>query len=283
MLIKTSRDLRIAVPDDTHLSLRIAELLFSLTSSVKRRFIRLNVPGKGRSGAKGRPSTSHASAATTNGNNAAHHQGKPTIPLSGHHRRQDSLNSPMGGFFPNIPTANPNDPNITIMPPADFLNQAAGYDHSFFSAASPANSSGGVYSPTASHAKVASGSSPTVTATSPAALAQGGRPRHGSQAQAHPFSPAASSASVAGYDWLTLDVNPYLQSNGGALQAGSGNGNGGNGIQGGQGGFNSSNGGAFGPEISEGLDWLHNLGAVGNLGWDENAGGGTGGAGGWGS
>ena len=31
------------------------------------------------------------------------------------------------------------------------------------------------------------------------------------------------------------------------------------------------NGGAFGPEISEGLDMLHSFGAVGNLGWDEPA------------
>ena len=116
-------------------------------------------------------------------------------------------------------------------------------------------------------------------------------PSHGKTQRQHsansqlPFSPVSNS-SAQGYDWLALDVNNVLNTGasgpgmhghhgpgGGASTSGGGAHLLGHGIHHPP---TPGNSGAFGPEISDGLEWLQSIGAVGNLGWEDGSGGGWG-------
>lgn len=213
------------------------------------------------------------------------------------HRRHSS-NNPRDTYniFGHIPVVDPNDPNITIMPPSDFLSHSATYDPSGFGPNSPHSATGPMYSPSTNQAAI-NGNSPTINSPNVASVNM--RVRHGSQsmafsptqasvtsaAQGHPFSPTT-------YDWLAVDFNPLLnaQSNSlgatpssGAAQLHSTNNPGGlpattgstsgnsNTLDGGNafGNSGSWNGGAFGPEISEGIELLSALGATGDLAWTD--------------
>ena len=325
------------MPDDVHLSLRISELLANLTNSLRHKFVRLAVPSRlnkrSASTQLQRPSTSNPSQ---NGPNPSSLSTFSTGAQAADHRRHSSFSFNQAGstgaasheFYRQSlglvqppPLVDPNDPNITIMPPPEFINNQGTYDlyGGNVGTSSPHSASGSanVYSrpgsatgagptgldgssPVQSH-------SPTLSGISGAGgggnTAHSQRARHGSGSHHGrgpgnmPFSPQNAS----GYDWLALDFNPLLNSNlpghlsnnsgqsGGNTLGGVGNSMGANvgsslgrgvspNTQSTVGGASEEanyaqqrlwTGGAFGPEISEGLEWLNALGAVGNITWED--------------
>jgi hypothetical protein len=328
LLEKTISALRESAPDDVHLSHRISELLASLTSALRTKFVRLAVPSRGnrRNTHQARQSTSHP---TANAPNTSTPTSTFVRPATADHRRNSSLTSPNSGrdFYALLglvnppPLVDPMDPNITIMPPPDYItHHNTNYSDNMYSTSggSPRSGSGNVYSPGGG----INGNSPANTNLASPSLGNTGnsrpqRPRHNSNTQG-PFSPI-SNASGGGYDWLTLDFNPLLNSTNNPHNSNHSNNNtfpnsnqpnlsptahhhtnhhnvntnpsGGGGLgtrgtspnvsAGGEErylGVSPWTGGAFGPEISEGVEWLGLLGSGGNLGWDDT-GTGSGGAG----
>jgi hypothetical protein len=240
LLDATVKALRTNVVDDVHLCLRIADLLDGLTSSIRNKFVRLAIGRKKQqtSQPQARPSTSHRSPI----NNLVKPfavQADMRQPTSHHDidiygASQPRTQGPLAGII--TPLVDPNDGSIAIMPPPDYVYNAASFP---MVAQSPIynnnNNNNSNQQPLSPHAVYSPFSS--MQPLTPHQQAQSQQPQ-----QQYAFSPSLSSGS-GGYDWLALDVNPLLNSSQNGVSA---NGN--------VGSIPWS--GAFGPEISDSLEML---------------------------
>lgn len=266
LLRDTANALRSTVIDDVHLNLRIADLLASLIGTISTKFVR--VPINSRPGHAKRHRASLSSrpgmAQTKQG---AELKGGPDNGLADDppkfdpHQGMNSANNQNLPFAP--PLVNPNDPNITIMPPPDYVYNFDGMYPgpgglpTTLSPRSTATMPNG-YPPNTFGATSGPHHSPNVSQGSLG-------PKYSPAAQhatAQPFSPMSSSSGGGGggYDWYAMDLNPLLQGN---------NTHGGAGMQGGYMGGLSN---LFGPELGDGLEMLGTL--ADNLPFDDSVFGG---------
>ena len=208
--METCKALRESVPDDTHLSLRIAELLSSLIASMRTKFERLPPPPNKRAN-QGRPSSLQLNAVSTNGASGST-TGTQAVNSKGNRRRQSSLATTMmhsptqrefSGALAEIPLANLNDPNAMFMPPYDTF-------YHFQSPTSPHSITGGMYSPSAHNGNLTINSpkdrgSPVITSATAAHRKQN-VPFSPTQATSRPlpFSPGSVS-SDPNYNWVALN------------------------------------------------------------------------------
>ena len=269
-----------SAPDDVHLSLRVADLLEILLLGIKRRIVRLIVPQRS--------------------SNGGAHAGASKSPAADRDRRPGSRNgtgpgitSSMRDSFANAGLEPPrfvnvNDPNVTIMAPVDFPAHD-GADDPFYTRGAnarapqtPTSTSAGMdfYSP----------QSETFAPSNPLNPTSGGHQRN--------FSTGTSAPSPDGYPWLGVDFQHMLDdglSPGsllGTRQAGPAanaaatlapdvlsteyratlaGGGPYNGALGGYGGGLSGilspfTGGAAGPEIASGVEFMAALGGWGTSG-----------------
>ena len=283
LLDLTIKTLRESVPDDVHLSLRISELLTSLIAALRKRFVRLTVVPKASKRAGNKSTGSHAiNVASSN---------RPTSsganPQSLHPR---TYSYSALGIQPR--EVDINDLNTTIMPPPNFSFHSGTFGDPYALIDSPST-------PTAGYSQL-----PGIAAQSPPTMRPRHNSNSAAAPMFSPnaaFSPLSTGSGVAQpYDWLVVDMNPLIQSmqNNGAgntqstptsqsgQHAGVAAPSGGNGLATSMnsrgaspnvsapgyemGGLNSTGAwtnGAFGPEISEGLEWLGALGTgVGGFG-----------------
>ena len=256
--------IRSSVVDDVHLSLRIADLLAGITSSLRTKFVRFpkkhqhrsstsHPAGNPRSNVTGQRVGYQVTAKGNNGNLSRN-------PASNEHLSAEDLYAPFG-TAPRI--VDLNDASITIMPPPDFLGHLNPNSPDLYS---PHNATFGdgpppIVSPTLSNVNVDNSH---------------GHPFSPSVSAAHAFSPVSvGSGGTGGYDWLAVDFHPILSgtnnTRGGANGVTNNTAAGGNESATPSGaGTHAWSGGAFGPEISENLEMLGTLGNWPGWSWDEN-------------
>ena len=185
------------------------------------------------------------------------------------------------------------------MPPPDFLTNHLTYDTLYNAHHTQTHPSDGIaphspdiYSPRGFDTSTPPNSHSPVLGNVTSSDASRVLPFSPTASNAHPFSPlSATSTGGGGYDWLTLDFNPLLAAGGAGGVGGAGghggSGGGGNAVNAGAQGDSAANlwGGAFGPEISEGLEFVGTLGNWLPWGWEDgssgNGGQGQGSGGGW--
>lgn len=265
LLRDTANALRSTVIDDVHLNLRIADLLASLIGTISTKFVRVPInsrpghakrhraslssrPGYAQTSSMNQNTSTKPSGDTKDSNDAG--LGDPALKLDSH----QSLNGANNQNLPFAPPlVNPNDPNITIMPPPDYVYNFDGPLYPGPQTVSPRSAATlpNGYPPNTFGQTGAGASHHSPSLSQPGLKYSAGQP----------FSPMSSSSG--GYDWYAIDVNPLLQSN-------SANGAGGAGMQGGYMGGLSN---LFGPELGDGLEMLGTL--ADNLPFDDSVFGGA--------
>lgn len=208
--------LRTCVVDDVHLSIRIADLLDTLTSSIRTKFVRLaannnnnyNVPSRSRTPM---PPTSAGQSPHPNPQDP---QGQYLNPNGTTYAYNTSFaGRPAADALAGIATESidPTDTSVIFMPPPDFSSSNAYYDTSTTNNNDEAN-------------------------TTPFPHDDGG------------------NGPGAGYmpDWLALPLDPLLNvnvNNAGIAAGGGGVGGFGQGVTGGAGGAGAGAGAFFGPDV----------------------------------
>ena len=243
LLDDTVKALRTSVVDDVHLCLRTADFLENLTSSLRNKFVRLSIHSSSNGQRSSVPPQQHHRTSTSAALFQHHPQhsandldanngggGGPSTdraPADGssslYPPAYNNSYGPLAGITPT--PIDPNDSTISIMPPPDFVFSDTHPNAAYAATPSPQN-----FNPSLS-------------------------PHQSFAQQQQQQSQPSYSSSADTYDWLTLDVNPLLNSN---------NGGGGGGMNG-PGGLSMWSG-ALGPEMGNNLEVLGMLANDGFLG-----------------
>ena len=199
LLDNTVEALRISVVDDVHLCLRIADLLEGLTSNIRTKFVRLAVHGREsrRPSSREKHSRLHPQIVSRTAQSGKTEDNLQTTSQNSYEDTYGGLQGPLAGISKS--PIDPNDSSITIMPPPDYF-----YSNPYtFNSPNCTQQFTPQLSPNHSNHTNNSYQKQYQQQTSPQDVSLQNQDYH----QTNNYVPSNS------YHWLTLDVNPLLNTN----------------------------------------------------------------------